>query len=307
MYIKKFINNYKNNINVKYKRFANLIIIISFFLLLIYTFNLKENEDNSVIKYQQDDLTIVSGYYKIKSKRRPRQYKDWLHNFVLLNRSMVFFTNKRFMNRLKKLRPKELYNKTVFLLLEMDEFYSYKNYYNEFKKSFDIDLERRYHTIPLYLVWAEKCNFLKKAIIKNYFNSTCFYWIDAGYFRKKSEIYKYSNNWPSTKKCFEDQRILIGQVNDFSYEEKEKILKFDTQAHIRLQKYHNVIGGIFGGQRKSILKFIEFYYKTLRLFIKHKIFIGKDQNIFAYISFAHPEIIKLIRCKYFFDYREHIS
>ena len=252
MFIKKFINNYKNIINVKYKRVANLIFITSFFILLFYTFNLKEKEDDNVIKYQQDDLTIVSGYYKIKSKRRPRQYKDWLNNFVLLNRSMVFFTNKRFMNRLKKLRPKELYNKTVFLLLEMEEFYSYKNYYNEFKKSFEIDLERRYHTIPLYLVWAEKGNFLKKAIIKNYFNSTCFYWIDAGYFRKKNEIHKYSENWPSTKKCFDDQRILMGQVNDFSDEEKEKILKFDIHAHIRLQKYHNVIGGIFGGQRKSI-------------------------------------------------------
>ena len=75
----------------------------------------------------------------------------------------------------------------------------------------------------------------------------------------------------------------------------------------RLQKNHNVIGGIFGGQKENILKFIDYYYKTIRLFLNKKIFIGKDQNIFTFIAFAHPEIVKLIMCKNYFDYREQIS
>ena len=62
-------------------------------------------------------------------------------------------------------------------------------------------------------------------IEENYFNSTCFYWIDAGYFREKSEMYKYRENWPSTKKCYEDKRLLLGQVRNFSDFEKQKILK----------------------------------------------------------------------------------
>ena len=275
--------------------------------MLIYTYDIKDIKDEETFQNHQDQLTIISAYYKIKSKRKPRQYKDFLHNFVMLNKSIVFFTNKRFMPRLKKMRPKELYNKTVFLQVEIEDFYSYKNFYEEFKKSFEIDREKRYHTISLYLIWAEKCNFLKKAIIKNFFNSTCFYWIDAGYFRDKSDIHTYSNNWPSTKKCYEDNRLLMGQVSNFSNSEIEKILNFDIQSHIRLQKYHNVIGGIFGGQKENLMKFIELYYKTLRLFIKNKIFIGKDQNIFTYISFAHPDVVKLIFCKNYTDYRNHIS
>ena len=274
---------------------------------MIYTYDIKDIKDEETFQNHQDQLTIISAYYKIKSKRKPRQYKDFLHNFVMLNKSIVFFTNKRFMPRLKKMRPKELYNKTVFLQVEIEDFYSYKNFYEEFKKSFEIDREKRYHTISLYLIWAEKCNFLKKAIIKNFFNSTCFYWIDAGYFRDKSDIHTYSNNWPSTKKCYEDNRLLMGQVSNFSNSEIEKILNFDIQSHIRLQKYHNVIGGIFGGQKENLMKFIELYYKTLRLFIKNKIFIGKDQNIFTYISFAHPDVVKLIFCKNYTDYRNHIS
>ena len=164
-------------LNSKNKRIVNLIILISFILLLVFTFYSNEiEEDSEIIQYKQDNLTIVSAYYKIKSKRRPRQYKDWLKNFIIINKSIVFFTNKKLMPKIKKMRPKELYNKTVFLSAEIEEFYSYKNYYREFKEAFSIDTEKRYHTVPLYLVWAEKCNFLKKAVLNNYFNSTCFYW-----------------------------------------------------------------------------------------------------------------------------------
>ena len=157
------MNSKKNNqhnvilLNISNKRITNLIIIISFSLLLVFTFNSdeKEDEDSKIIKYQQDNLTIISAYYKIKSKRRPRQYKDWLKNFIILNKSIVFFTNKKLMPRIKKMRPKELYNKTVFLSTEMEEFYSYKNYYREFKEAFLIDIEKRYHSVSLYLIWAE--------------------------------------------------------------------------------------------------------------------------------------------------------
>lgn len=189
----------------------------------------------------------------------------------------------------------------------MENFYSYQNFFTEFKESFEIDFEKNYHTIPLYLIWAEKCNFLKQAIENNYFNSKCFYWIDVGYFREKKDINKYSKNWPSTKKCFEDKKLLMGLVKNFSYSEINKIIKFDFQAHIRLRKEINVIGGIFGGQSQNILKFIKLYYITLRLFIKKGIFIGKDQNIFTYIAFSHPEIVKLIFCKNYGEYREKIS
>ena len=98
----------------------------------------------------------------------------------------------------------------------------------------------------------------------------------------------------------------MGQVFYFSNEEKQKILNFDIQAHMRLQKNHNVIGGIFGGQKENMIKFIGYYYKTIRLFLNKKIFIGKDQNIFTFIAFAHPEVVKLIMCKNYFDYREQI-
>ena len=231
-------------------------------------------------KYFEDDLTLVSAYYQMKSKHSDIEYLSWIKNILLLNKSLVFFTNKKLMHTLKQLRPSKLHYKTIFIELEIEDFYAYKNFKEEFNRSFYIDPENSYHSIPLYMIWAEKNMFLKRAILNNHFHSKCFYWVDAGYFRE-SKIYmkKYINSWPSTKKCFEDNRLLMGQVKYFSDFEKKKIINFDINALKKLQGDINVIGGLFGGQIDNILKFADYYYKAINEFSKNKLFIGKDQNI----------------------------
>ena len=209
---------------------------------------------------------------------------------------------------LKKKRPKELHYKTVFIEIEMEEFYTYKNFYNEFNKSFYIDKEKSYHNVPLYIVWAEKCKFLQKAIINNYFNSKCFYWIDAGMFREtRSEMTKYINTWPTTKKCFEDPRVFMGLVKYFPDEEKQKIINLDYNAIQKLINDKNVDASMFGGSRANTLKFIDFYYNALRLFIRHNLFIGKDQNIFTFVAFSHPQEINLILSNYYFVSKKYFA
>ena len=279
------------------------------YIFVIFIIHKLHNNNIDNNKYKQDDLTLITAYYKIKSKHKPEEYYEWINNFVLLNKSIVFFSNKEFMPILKGLRPKELYYKTVFIELEMEEFYSYKNFYNEFKESFKIDEENTYHTVPLYLVWAEKATFVKKVISRNYFRSKCFYWVDVGFFRiSRNEMQKFViNNWPSTTQCFRDNRLLLGQVKSFSESEKKDIINFDEYAHKRLRRYVNVVGTIFGGQEKNFLKFIDLYYAAIRLFIKNKIFIGKDQNIFTYVAFAHPEVVKLKQCKTYFDFQSYLE
>ena len=304
----------------KYKRFENIIgkkekkrksklyilkkIFCAIFILfciffIIYKLYYK-------YKYLQDDLTIVSAYYKIRSKNKAEEYYNWISNFVLLNKSIVFFTNKEFIPTIKKLRPKELYYKTVFIELDIEEFYSYKNFYNEFHETFKIDFENIHHTVPLYLIWSEKSTFLKKAILKNYFRSKCFYWVDAGYFRHENNMNKFMN-WPSTNKCLQDNRLLLGQIGRFSNSDIKGIINFDKNSHYNLQRKNNVIGGIFGGQKRNILKFINLYYNALKLFIINKMFIGKDQNIFSFVAFSHPDIVKLKLCKSYYEFKSYLA
>ena len=294
-------NKNKNDINAIYKRIVFIFIIIFHISFFIYI-------NNARSKFIKDDLTLVSAYYRIKSKHLYEEYLAWLDNLVRLNKSFVFFTNKEFMPILKKMRPIEYHYKTVFIELEMEKFYSYKNFYKEFNQSFGIDIENKIHTVPLYLIWAEKFMFLKKAIFHNYFNSKCFYWIDAGYFRdEKNIMQKYLYNWPSIKKCFSDKRLLMGQVRNFSENEKRKIINFDIDAHKRLQRSINVAGNFFGGQAENIIKFGSYYYNALKLFIRKKIFVGKDQNIFTYVAFKNPKIINLVPSVNYMLFKSYLS
>jgi len=117
--MKEKYKQYKNiNLKLSNKKYFFIILFISFFLLF-YLINYKS---------YKDDLTVVSAYYKMKSKHSSETYLKWISNFVLLNRSLVFFTSKELMPTIKKLRPKELYYKTKFIELEIEDFYTYKNF-----------------------------------------------------------------------------------------------------------------------------------------------------------------------------------
>ena len=295
-----------------YRLFAFLFLFLIMISFIICYIIIKIN--NSVLtnseqsSYQQDDLTLVTAYYKIKSKHTSEQYLRWIKNFVLLNKSIVFFSNKEFMPTLKELRPIELHKKSVFIEEEMEDFYTYKNFFDNFTELYKDDFEKRYHNVPLYLIWAEKGTFVKKAISQNYFRSKCFYWIDIGYFNDIiTNMTQYINDWPKLDKCLEDEKIVLGSVRNYTESEKENFVKFDPKEHYKFPRTVNTCGGFFGGQIANTLKFIEYYYETVREFIRRKIFCGKDQTLFAYVAFAHPEVVKLIYMKIYTGFISYLS
>ena len=263
---------------------------------------------NKKIKtYPKDEITLVTALFRMKSKFTIYMYLSWVSNLLLLNRSIVFFVDKKISRIIKKKRPKLYENKTVWIESSIKDFYVYKNYRKNFIESHKIDLEKSYHTIPLYMVWAEKCAFIKKAIYFNYFNSKCFYWIDAGFFREKNMEDKYINKWPSVRKCYEDPRVIINSIRELSYEEIKALKNFNTTILNNIIKKMNVAGGFFGGKSQYLIKFCDLYYNAIKIFIKHKIFIGKDQNLFTYVSYLNPKIVKIVHSHkvqdwYYFKY-----
>jgi hypothetical protein len=284
------------------------ILVFLFFLEYIFICNnklytlYKEYSTNNI----KDDITLVTAFYKIASKHSIKEYLKWINNILKINRSMVFYIEKSTYRKIKKMRPKEFEKKTIWIEYNMKDFYTLKHYLKDFKKAYNMDIEKSLHSVPLYLIWAEKCKFLENAVIKNYFNSTCFYWIDAGYFRDSSKIKSFIN-WPSSKKCFEDPRVIFNALRNSSKMEIEELKKFNINTHMEFQKKYNIGGGMFGGQSKYIKIFVTLYYNTIELFIKKKIFIGKDQNIFAYISYLHPDVIKRVFSNNWFYLQDYLS
>ena len=241
-----------------------------------------------------DNVTLVTSYFKIKSKHSLSQYSQWLDNFLQINHSMVFFVDINCYEEIIAKRPIEYRNITIWIKTNITDFLVYKNYFKEFNESYKIDIEKSIHTVPLYLVWAEKINFLKIATIKNYFKSKCFYWIDSGCFRSFENVQKFINGWPSAEKCLQDGRVFMIEVRKHSDYFYKKYSNFSISEHKEMQRTVSVDGSCFGGQKDYIFKFHELYYDALNKFIQHGIFIGKDQNIFAYVAYNNPDVIKLV-------------
>lgn len=280
------------------------IICIIFLFICINVMNKSLNDINSNSK----SITLVSAFYRLpSSKHLFQEYLEWIQNLFKLNAPIVFYTDQSMINIIKNIRPKKYINITVWIILEIKDFYSYKKYYKDFLETYKLDTEKSIHNPLLYIIWAEKCKFLENAILKNFFNSSCFYWIDAGYFRDSKNMKNYIN-WPSSKVCLKEPRVLFNLMRIVSKDEIEGLKMLNISVHRKYQEEINVGGGMFGGQTYFVLKFINLYYKTIKLFIKHNLFIGKDQNLFSFIGFLHPEIVKLIDSKMnWFLFHEYLS
>ena len=312
----KITKKQKNKIILK-------IILILFFILIIYfsgfifsffykneeyIMDLKDLKHKFKIIYDfEEKITLVSAYFNVKSKFSHEDYLNWINNFLQINTAMIFFTDKKNLKELINKRPKEYLNKTILITLNLNDFYSYKKYLKEFNKTYTQDIEQSFHSVPLYLLWAEKINFLKISTTKNFFNSKCLYWVDAGCFRDSSKIKKYVNNWPSIEKCYEDGRIIINEIVQHIPQLKEALKNFDKEISNNFQRTRNVDTSIFGGQKNYIFKFYDLYYDVLNKFIKHVIFIGKEKIIFTYIAYLYNNIVKLVYSGYYFHFQDYLS
>lgn len=292
---------YKSKVKklIKFKKMQKVLLFLFFFFIeaLFIMSRFKSN--------YKDDITLITALFKTKSKYPNEFYLSWVENLLLLNCSIVFFVDKQISNIIRNKRPKLYENKTIWIETSINEFFSYKYFKKNFEESYKIDIENSYHTVPLYLIWAEKCSFLKKSIYRNYFHSKCYYWIDAGYFRDKDD--KYIQNWPSSKKCYEDPRVIINGIRRLSNEEIKGLKNFNISIYKNIINKVNVASGLFGGNPEYLLKFSNLYYKALKDFIKHKLFIGKEQNLFAYVSYLNPNIVKIINSGDWYYFKSYLS
>jgi hypothetical protein len=216
--------------------------------------------------YPQDDITLVTAFFNVSSPRHKfNEYLIWINNLLQLNISLVFFIDKSISNQIKNKRPKKYEKKTIWIENDLTDLFSYKHFKNDFAKSFLIDKAKYKHSVPLFIVWAEKLFFLKKAIFSNYFKSKCFYWIDAGYFKNKNMRY-YLFNWPSIGKCNEDPRVIINGIRKIDNKELNDLKNFNSKTHDKFMNNRNIAAGLFGGKSSYLLKFVYLYYKTISSF-----------------------------------------
>ena len=237
--------------------------------------------------------TIVSAFYAIKSKFSKDRYLDWGKTFMKLESPIVLFTEESLIPELKVLRENR---PIIFVAVPFEDLDTWKLYKQQWIENHKIDPENSYHTPELYAIWAQKAFFVEKAIQSNYFNTDYYFWCDFGAFRNPNINPIILKTFPQTK-YFSSNKIILQSVDDLT--ESEKVIKEDGMYGEKISTSWNkirLVGGLWGGNIKSCLKWKEEYQKMLELYFLKGRFAGKDQMVMLSTYLNNPNLANIIKC-----------
>jgi hypothetical protein len=259
-----------------------------------------KNIDLEYLKNKPSNITIVTVYYNIKSKFPSSTYLSWMENFLRIPCNLVIFTDNNSYETIKNFRV-GLEHKTHIIIKNIEDFFNYQ-YYDYYKYSHTIDVEKNHHTPELYMVWNEKSYFVKEVIEKNPFNSEWFFWTDIGCVRD-NKMLEFISSYPNDDKITSLDRDKMNLVSIVDFENRDNI-KDENWIPIIFKNISNessckeitrIQGGFFGGHRNCWGGWIERFEKMMKKMMESNTFIGKDQYIMASVYLNNPETINLIK------------
>lgn len=202
--------------------------------------------------------TIVTAYFKMRSKHTYQEYDTWIKNFMSLNDNMIIYTTYDMVPEINKLRF-NLQQKTKIIITNITELKMYKEYNDMFwRQQHLLDPEKRIHQDKnIYIIWNEKTEWLLKGVLTNPFNSNFFVWMDIGYFRTT---------------MYNNQQILRYVPKSLNL---SQVIMLDVNSIIPKSWGQYIGGGFIGGYSEGIKMWHKRYYSTLQQ--NKGYFIGKDQ------------------------------
>lgn len=242
------------------------------------------NYDNSDKKI--NDVKVVTGFYIIGSKYSLEQYLSWIKNFMKLNMDVIIFVDQQSYDLLSTLYPPKI--DRIYKIVEIEDF-EVSKYNWDYDLEIDPEVEKG-HSTNLYRVWAEKTFFLKK-ILNEYPESQYLLWVDIGCFRfSDKQVTNEFKNFPLSHR-FKHDKITMMQLIDFNKEETKNVFNIDH----RFLHVLRIGGSMFGGNRKSIEKWIDLYSKILKEFKEKRLFAGKDESLYCFCILQQPDLFDLVK------------
>jgi len=241
-------------------------------------------------------ITIVTAYYELPHKKySSMHYSVWCRLYLKnTDANMIIFTDESSLPVLQEYRKNYL-DKTKFVIQSLQSFYTYK-FLEYWIKDHKRDHERYHHHPYLYMIWAEKSTFLKKAIDMNVYNSEFFCWTDIGMVREESQL-SYINKFPNEEilKTIKTDKVYLLNIDEFT---EQELKNNDVCQIFRYIPTARIGGGFILGHKDVLQKWSRIYYETLEDFMKKDYFAGKDQSIMACIYLKYrDELIELVRPK----------
>lgn len=230
--------------------------------------------------------TLVTCYYKVKSKHSHKYYDEWIGYFLNnLNTNIIIFTSNDLVNYLmEKTKNKD---KIHIIALNFNDLPIKKKYEKIWDEQYALDPEKHIRTKECYIIWNSKFDFVRQAIELNPFNSDKFVWNDIGSFRNPKYL-KILESYPKYEKISKD-KIDISLV-----------VPFRTNQDFFFNSIH-FGGAIFGGGKDIMLMMANKFYEMFDTYLEKKLFIGCDQQILASLYMKNKELFNCVSTNNFYD------
>ena len=238
--------------------------------------------------------TLVTCYYKVKSKHTFDEYAIWITNLLLtIKCNIIIFTSAdqaEWINSLAlKNRTHPEHNANFggvkVIIKELQDLDIVKRYPNIWENQYIKDPRSDTRTKECYMIWNSKLALVREAIIQNPFGSDKFVWNDIGSLRDVRfihENYMHIIQYPRYENISRD-KIDIVLIQDFEVQDQ---IIFQNECHLS--------GAIFGGGQEACLKLIDLFYENFNMYLENGYFIGCDQQILATCFRQAPELFNLI-------------
>lgn len=235
------------------------------------------------------NITLVSCWYKIKSKFDEEIYKKWMLNF--LNNVnyfyLVIFTNKESVKLLNNIIDKEN-TKIKIILKEYEEFITWKyktKWITNHNNNNTLNFKSKWNTNwKLNMIWNEKISFVKHVKDNRIFNTEWYGWCDIGYFR--NEHWRQLPKWPNSQKIKELNKSkiyygLAGKRKDFINYIKLLVDKNKNKIYKTVIPFEQVsiAGGFFLIYKEKIDWWDNLYYNKLLEYFNNNLLVKDDQYI----------------------------
>jgi len=229
------------------------------------------------------------------------RYKSWVSNLLSLDTQLYFFTDDYYYDYIVDIRKQHdpEFKKTVIKKVSLEELYFYKKYYiqeaclmfsPEFKEKvfFPDSADMNY---PLYhIINFSKIEFVKTAAEENPYNSTHFFWSDAGGMRNSITDYK-GTSWPEVNDDFFNDKII-----HFSHREQYSIYP-NKDEYFRSQD-RNIQGTAWIVPKEKVNTFFDLIDNQVDTIIKEQI-VGSDEKIYDFLYTENKDLYQLKQCSWF--------
>lgn len=232
-------------------------------------------------------VTVVTAFYEIPSKFKPAIYWEWIQNFSRLKCDIIIFTSPDLIDKFRNMFPSA---HIISIPFQQLHHYQYIDKYREHNK---IDWNKE-HTPELYIIWAEKLKFVKRAIELNPYSTDKFIWCDIGAIRDNISP-EILQNFPLYDKIVPNKMnfLMLGPI----YQEDIIPDKYGIVGKRYEDRRNRLGGGIHGGTIDAWEKYEKLWDSTIERYFNAGRFAGQDQCIMFTIFLENQDLFHMIRAK----------